>query len=262
MTKTLRKTLIAFAALLFAAPLFAQLQTTTARRGTTMDSFASDSHTLPVAGNVVGVAGARFQTKVSLLNPTSSAFQVQATLYDTNGTAHNAVLNLLPGEVKTFQNFVGDVFNGLTGGGAVTLEAATTAGGTHNNRFIVDAESYTTGTRYGTVIPVLEFPGSSSRSFAPGVTVDSNTRTNVGCFNQGTTTNTITATVHDATGQTTVGTVTLVLPPNAWGQTAVTSAVSDGSIQFDPTDNAVCYAVVVQNSTNDAHLVMASEYQP
>ena len=82
--------------------------------------------------------------------------------------------------------------------------------------------------------------------------------TNVGCFNQGSTTNTITATVHDSTGATTVGTVTLTLPPNAWGQTAVTSVVSDGSIQFDPTDNAVCYAVVVQNATNDAHLAMAS----
>ncbi|HEY2093028.1 MAG TPA: hypothetical protein VGJ81_14170 [Thermoanaerobaculia bacterium] len=258
----MRKTLIAFAVLLFAAPLFAQTQKTIARRGTTMDSFASDFHTIPVAGNVVGVAGARFQTRVTLLNPTSSTFPVQATLYDTTGTAHNAVLSLAPGEVKTFENFLGAVFDGYTGGGAVTLEAATTAGGTHNNRFIVDAESYTTGTGYGTVIPVLEFAGSSSRSFAPGVTVNSNARTNVGCFNQGTTTNTISATVHDSSGQTTVGTVTLVLPPNAWGQTAVTSVVSDGSVQFDPTDNAVCYAVIVQNATNDAHLVMASEYQP
>jgi len=258
----MRKTLIVIAALLFAAPLFAQTQSTVARRGTTMDSFASDFHTIPVMGNVSGVGGARFQTRVSLLNPTANAFQVQATLYDNNGTAYNAVLNLLPGQVKTFQNFLGDVFNGYTGGGAVTLEAVGTAGGTHNNRFIVDAESYTTGTRYGTVIPVLEFAGTSSRSFAPGVTVDSNTRTNIGCFNQGSSTNTITATVHDSTGATTVGTVTLTLAPNAWGQTAVTSVVSDGSIQFDPTNNAVCYAVVVQNATNDAHLVMASEYQP
>jgi len=183
----MRKTLIAFAALLFAAPLFAQ----NARRGTTMDSFASDFHTIPVAGNVVGVGGARFQTKVALLNPTATSIQVQATLYDNNGTAHNAVVNLAAGEVKTFQNFLGDVFNGYTGGGAVTLQAAGTPGGTHNNRFTVDAESYTTGTRYGTVIPILEFPGTSSRSFAPGVTVDSNARTNIGCFNQGTTTNTI-----------------------------------------------------------------------
>lgn len=254
----MRKTLIAFAALLFAAPLFAQ----NARRGSPMDSFASDLHTIPVMGNVAGVAGARFQTRVALMNPTATAFQVQATLYDTNGTAHNAVLNLQPGQVTKFENFLGEVFNGYTGGGAVVLQAADTIGGTHNNRFIVDAESYTTGTGYGTVIPVLEFAGTSSRSFAPDVTVNSNARTNIGCFNQGSSTNTITATVHDSTGATTVGTVTLTLPPNAWGQTAVTSIVTDGSIQFDPTDNAVCYAVIVQNSTNDAHLVMASEYQP
>ena len=257
----MRKTLIVIAALLFAAPLFAQTQNAL-RRGTPMDSFASDFHTIPVAGNVVGVGGARFQTRVSLLNPTANAFDIQATLYDPTGTATNAVLHLAPGQEKTFQNFLGDVFNGYTGGGAVTLQSTGTAGGTHNNRFIVDAESYTTGTRYGTVIPILEFAGTGSRSFAPGITVDSNTRTNVGCFNQGSSTNTITATVHDSTGATTVGTVTLTLPPNAWGQVAVTSVVSDGSIQFDPTDNAVCYAVVVQNATNDAHLVMASEYQP
>ncbi len=257
----MRKTLIAFAALLFAVPLFAQTQQF-GRRATPMDSFASDFHTIPVMGNVAGVNGARFQTRVSLLNPTANAFQVQATLYDNTGTAHNAVLNLQAGQVTTFQNFLGEVFNGYNGGGAVTLQAADTVGGTHNNRFIVDAESYTTGTGYGTVIPVLEFAGTGSRSFAPGVTVNSNARTNIGCFNQGSSTNTITATVHDATGATTVGTVTLTLPPNAWGQTAVTSVVSGGSIQFDPTDNAVCYAVIVQNATNDAHLVMASEYQP
>ncbi len=254
----MRKTLIVIAALLFAAPLFAQ----NARRGNTMDSFASDFHTIPVMGNVAGVGGARFQTRVSLLNPTANAFDVQATLYDNNGTAYNAVLHLAAGQVTTFQNFLGEVFSGYFGGGAVTLEAAGTAGGTHNNRFIVDAESYTTGTGYGTVIPVLEFAGTGSRSFAPGINVDSNRRTNIGCFNQGSSTNTITATVHDSTGQPTAGTVTLTLPPNAWGQTAVTSVVSNGSIQFDPTDNAVCYAVIVQNATNDAHLVMASEYQP
>jgi hypothetical protein len=252
----MRKILI-FAALLFAAPLFAQ----SARRGKTMDNFASDFHTIPVVGNVTGVAGAHFQTRVALLNPTSSTIDVQATFFDTTGTSHNAVLSLTPGQVRTYQNFLGDVFD-LAGGGAVTLQAADTPGGTHNNRFIVDAESYTTGSHYGTVIPILEFAGTSSRSFAPDVTVDSNTRTNVGCFNQGSSTNTITATVHDATGQTTVGTVTLTLPPNAWGQTAVTSAVTDGSIQFDPSDSAVCYAVVLQNGTNDAHLTMASEYTP
>src|SRR6266699_3094023 len=115
----MRKILI-FAALLFAAPLFAQ----GSRRPTTMDSFASDFHTVPVMGNVTGVGGARFQTRVSLLNPTTSTIPVQATLYDTNGTAHNAVLSLAPGEVKTFTNFVADVFNGFVGGGAVTLEAA------------------------------------------------------------------------------------------------------------------------------------------
>src|SRR5438270_3004883 len=112
---TMRKTLIVTAALLLAVPLFAQSLNTAARRGTTMDSFASDFHTIPVMGNVAGVGGARFQTRVSLLNPTANAFDVQATLYDNNGTPQNAVLHLAPGQVTTFQNFLGDVFNGYTG---------------------------------------------------------------------------------------------------------------------------------------------------
>jgi len=247
-----------FAALLFAAPLFAQ----SARRPSTMDSFASDSQTIPVMGNATGFGGAQFRTYVALLNPTSSAFLVQATLYDATGTAHNAVLNLAAGEMKTFTNFLDAVFNGYVGGGAVTLQAVETPGGTHNNRFIVTTESYTAGAHYGTAIPSLEFAGSSSPSFAVGVTVDANTRTNVGCFNEANASNTVTARVFDSTGKFQVGIVTLNLAANAWGQTAVPSVVVDGFVRFEPSDSAVCYASVLQNSTNDARFVMATEYTP
>lgn len=220
------------------------------------DNFASDFQTIPVMGNTPGAGGARFQTFVALLNPTAAAFPVAVTLYDANGNAHTASIPLAAGELKTYQNFLDSVF-GVTGGGAVVFRSPDPA-----NRFIVDAEVWTTGNRYGTTIPTLEFAGSNSRSFAAGVTVDASSRTNVGCFNQSEQPNRIRVTVHDATGALTLATFDLELAGNAWGQTPVLSVVSDGYVQFDPQEAAVCYAVVVNNGTNDGRFISATEYEP
>ena len=238
---------------LIAGPMFGQ----SVRR---LD-FASDVQTIPVMGNTPGAFGSTFQTYVALLNPTSSGITIQASLWDGNGVNHDATITLAAGELKTFQNFLAEVFN-VTGGGAVTFSSPLTPGGTHNNRFIVSTEVRTSGTHFSTTIPVLEFAGSDSRSFVAGVTVDSNTRTNIGCFNQSANANIVKATVLDNSGKQTVGTVTLNLPPNAWGQTSVGSIVSNGYVQFDPSDSAVCYAVVVDNTTSDGRFISAVEYRP
>ncbi|HJW94627.1 MAG TPA: hypothetical protein VJ901_13495 [Thermoanaerobaculia bacterium] len=248
------KKLITFTLFALALPVLAQSR----RAGS--QNFASDFQTLPVVANVPGV-GSTFQSYVSVFNPTSSAFSVTATLYDANGATKTATINLAAGEVKAFENFLQEVFN-TTGGGAVTFSAPSTAGGTHNNRFVIDSEVWTSGTRFGTSIPALEFAGSSSRSFAAGISVDSNHRTNAGCFNQGSTTNAITLTILDASGKNTVGTTSLNLAPHAWGQTPILSVVTNGTIQFDPSDSAVCYAVTVYNATNDGRFINASEFQP
>ena len=42
----------------------------------------------------------------------------------------------------------------------------------------------------------------------------------------------------------------------------MTTIVSGGYVQFDPTDSAVCYAVVVDNATNDGRFISAAEYKP
>lgn len=224
-------------------------------------AFASDFQTVPVVSNIPGIGGA-YQSYVAILNPTSSAFSVTASLYDVNGTKRTALIPLAAGELKTFTNFLDAVFSGFTGAGAVTFTSPDTSGGTRNNRFIVNTEVRTAGTRYSTPIPVLEFAGSSSRSFAPGVTVDSNTRTNIGCFDQSGAANSVKATILDNTGTQTIGTVTLNLAANGWRQTGVSSIVSNGNIQFDPTDSAVCYAVVIDNATNDGRFISAAEYKP
>ena len=239
--------LLALLFLVSALPTFAQR--------VRQQDFASDFQTIPVMGNTPGI-GASFQSFVALMNPTSSAFAIDVSLYDGNGTKRTNTIQLAAGELKTYPNFLATVFNGFTGGGAVTFRSADPG-----KRFIVNSEVWTSGARYGTSIPALEFAGSNSRSFAAGISVDAAQRTNIGCFNQSDAANRINASVLDKTGHV-VGTVAFDLAANAWGQAPVNSAVTDGYIQFDPQEAAVCYAVVVTNSTNDGRFIMATEYEP
>ena len=219
-------------------------------------SFASDFQTVPVMANTIGAGGAVFETYVALLNPGPSALPVTVSLFDAVGARHDAIIELGAGELKTFDNFLDSVFH-FTGGGAVTFRSADSS-----KRFIVSAEVWTDDGRYGTSIPALEFAGTDSPSFAPGVTVSTNTRTNIGCFNQSGAPNTVTASILDATGHLTLGTVTFNLAANAWSQTAVSTIVNEGYVRFTPSDAAVCYAVVVDNFTNDGRFVSAAEFRP
>lgn len=232
-----------------ALPAFAQ------RRPAPLE-FASDFQTVPVMGNTPGFGGATFLTYVAILNPTASAYSVTASLYDGTGTKRDAMISLAAGEQKVFANFLGEVFN-FTGGGAVTFKSPSPA-----NRFIISAEVRTSGTNYSTTIPALEFAGTNSRSFVAGITVDSTVRTNIGCFNQADVPNNVKATILDKTGTQVIGTANLSLPANAWGQTTLSSIVSNGYVQFDPAEAAVCYAVVVNNATSDGRYMNAAEYRP
>ena len=242
--------LVAFA--IIAIPTLAQ----STRRAPLNLSFASDFQTVPVMANTTGAGGAVFETFVAVLNPTTSAFPVTVSLYDAAGVKHDAIIELGARELKTFDNFLDTVFD-FNGGGAVTFRSADPS-----QRFVISAEVWTDDGRYGTSIPALEFAGSDSPSFAPGVTVSANSRTNVGCFNQSGAANSVTATVLDATGHLTLGTVTLNLAANAWSQTALNTIVSGGYVRFNPSDAAVCYAVVVDNLTNDGRFISAAEYRP
>jgi hypothetical protein len=225
-------------------------------------SFASDSLTVPVMINAAGLSGATFATYAAIMNPTSKSFPVQVTLYDAAGTKTQRTITLAAGEQKTYANFLDTVF-AFTGAGTVRFRSGVEVGGSPDNLFILTAEIYTTNSpvRYGTSLPTLEFPGTDSRSFSVGVTVDANNRANVGCFNESVLPNTVTATVFDGTG-TQVTTVQIQLGGNAWGQRAMTAAVSGGYVRFDPSRAASCYAVVANNTTNDARFIAAVEYTP
>ena len=241
----MRKTIFALA-LVAALPLVAQ--TPRAHGG-----FASDFQTVPVMGNTPGAFDANFQTYVALLNPTSNAIMIDVTLYDPAGTSHDATIALAANEMKAYQNFLAEVF-GYTGGGSVTFSSP-------GNRFIVDAEVWTSGVRYGTSIPALEVPASNAPSYAAGVTVDAAMRTNVGCHNESDLANNVSAEVFDRNGAS-VGTVSLPLAPRAWGQAPIQSIVTDGFVRFTPSEAATCYAVVVTNATNDGRFISATEVTP
>lgn len=243
----MRNLLCLAAIALFAMPAFA--------RDIRTETFASDFQTVPVMANTTGAGGAVFRTLVSILNPTASAFPIDVTLYDAAGTAREAVITLAAGESKTYSNFLDEVFH-YSGGGAVTFRSATA-----NQRFIISAEIWTESGRFGTEIPAIEFAGTDSPSFSPGVTVGASSRTNVGCLDQSGSENRVTATVFDANGLS-IGSVELKLPANAWGQTRLSTIVNGGYVRFTPSDSAVCYAVVVDNSTNDGRFIPAAEYRP
>ena len=243
----MRKLLCLAAIALLTMPAFA--------RDIRTETFASDFQTVPVMANTTGAGGVVFRTLVSILNPTPAAFPIDVTLFDSAGAQQEAVITLAAGESKTFTNFLNDVFD-YSGGGAVTFRSANA-----DQRFIISAEIWTDDGRYGTDIPALEFAGTDSPSFSPGIAVGSLSRTNVGCLNQASTENLVTATVLDANGLA-IGSVQLRLPANAWGQTRVNTIVNGGYVRFTPSDSAVCYAVVVDNSTNDGRFIPAAEYRP
>jgi hypothetical protein len=220
--------------------------------------FASEFQTIPIVASTPGVNGAIFQSYVAILNPTSTAFAVTATFYDANGSKTERMINLAAGEMKTYQNFLREVFN-MEGAGSVTLRSTSVFG---NNRFIVTSEARTVGTAYSTTVPALEFAGSNSRSFAAGISINSENRTNVGCYNQSAADNTVKVRVLDKSGQQTLGSFDLQLAPNGWRQAPVSTVVADGVITFEPTEAAVCYAVVVNNTTHDGRFISSVEYTP
>jgi hypothetical protein len=217
-------------------------------------SFASNFAVVPSMANLPGPFGAVWKTKVELFNPTASDYSIQATLYDKTGQLQQKSITLSAGQVRSYQNFLSDVFS-FGGAGAVKFDS-----GNDQNEFVLNAEVYTdtANGRYITPVPGLVFDASNSVSYSLGVSVDSDNRTNIGAFNYSASNNTVTAELYDSSG-TLVTTVTLTLAPWAWNQVAAPTNVSSGYIKFTPTLPAFCYAVVVNNTSNDGDFIQAVE---
>ena len=223
---------------------------------------ASTSVVVPSVANVTGLTGSVFRSRISLFNPTAFTYPIRATFHNIAGNMSNVNITMAAGQMRVYDNFLGDVFS-TTGAGSVRFESRLITGGSPNFQFVVNAEVWTvvSSGRYGTSVATVIGGASTSDAFSAGVRVDSDFRSNVGCFNDSGSTNVVVADVFDGSNNL-VTTVTLSVPPNAWAQSAIPASLSGGYVRFRPSQPAYCYAVVVNNTTNDGHFIPASEFTP
>jgi len=223
---------------------------------------ASTSVVVPTVANVTGVTGSVFRSRIALFNPTAFTYPIQATFYDPAGNMSKVNITMASGQMRVYDNFLGDVFS-TTGAGSVRFESRLITGGSSDFQFIVNAEVWTLvgSGRYGTSVTTITGTASTSDAYSAGIRVDSDFRSNVGCFNDSGTTNLVVADVFDGAANL-VTTVTLSVPPNAWAQSAIPVSLSAGYVRFRPSQAAYCFAVVVNNTTNDGHFILASEFTP
>ncbi len=221
---------------------------------------ASTTWVIPSSANVAGAYGAYFKTKITLFNPTSLPFNVNASIYDNLGPVRTISLQILPFQSQTWDDFLSTVFNYV---GAGTLIFDSSAAGNSNYVFLVTAEVYTDSSsgRYKTMVAngsAIEPISSSNPAYNIGVSVDSFSRTNIGCFNSQTTSVSVVVDLLDSIGST-LQTINLTLNPRSWIQISLTTAVSNGVIRWRPSGTIYAYAVVVDNTSNDGSYSVAGE---
>ena len=224
--------------------------------------FTSTYAVVPVMANLQGVTGSFFRTRVVLMNPTASPYPIEVSLFGVGGFVTKTTINMAAGQMRSYDNFLGDVLS-FTGAGTVKFESQRITGGSSNFQFLVTSEVWTTSAngRYGTTVPSNFIEASSSDAYSAGVRVDATTRSNIGCFNDSSLSNVVEAGIFDSSNNL-VTTITLTVDPNSWKQVSIPSAVSSGYVRFRPSQPAFCYAVVVDNTTNDGNFIPAAEFTP
>ena len=226
---------------------------------------ASPLITIPVMTNAPGALGGVFKTKVVVFNPTISSFPVEVSLYGGNGFVAKTTINMFAGQVRNYENFLAEVF-AYTGAGTVNFDSLSLPGGNANLKFLVSAEVYIDGQfgRYKTVVSTgapLDPVSPTTNGYSIGITVDIDNRTNLGCFNTSFSTNVISADVYDSANRL-VTTVTMTVGGGSWTQVNLPNSVSGGYIRWRPVSAAYCYAVVVNNTSNDGTFIPAVNYVP
>ncbi len=226
---------------------------------------ASPVITIPVMTNAPGALGGVFKTKVVVFNPTISSFPIEVSLYGTNGFVAKTTISMAAGQVRNYENFLAEVFT-YTGAGTVNFDSLSLPGGNANLKFLVSAEVYidSQNGRFKTVVSTgapLDPVSPTASAYSIGVTADGENRTNLGCFNTSFSTNVINADVYDSANRL-VTTVVLTVGGGSWTQVALASPVSGGYIRWRPVSAAYCYAVVVNNTSNDGTFIPAINYVP
>ncbi len=220
--------------------------------------------TVPVMANNQGATAAFFKTRVSIINPTTFSYPIEAALYNQNGFVKEVTLAIVAGQILNYENFLEEVFQ-YNGAGSVKFDSwIGPEGGSSDYDFLVTAEVYTDSPngQYKTIVATGPPPDSISQSFAAysaGIRVDANNRTNIGCSNASQGPNVVFADIYDG-NSTLVGVHQLQLSADGWFQEKVFENVSGGYIRWRPSGPAYCYAVVVDNTSNDGTFIPASSY--
>ena len=214
---------------------------------------------LPTSANVSGQFGAYYKTKVSIFNAVNATYQIRAGLSDTTGEIAHAFITVHPGETVTSGNFLADVF-GYYGGGAIDLDSGNTS-----LRFVVNSQVYvdTVNGRYTTAVQFADDLGAITPSrpgYVVGVSVNSARRTNVGCASNSGNPQTISFQAFDASNFAVGNPVTFTLAPFGWSQYSYAGSLTNGGIYVTASQNAVCYAVEVDNTSNDGTYQLATPF--
>lgn len=224
--------------------------------------FTSTYAVVPVMANLQGVTGSFFKTRVALMNPTAATYPIEVSLFGASGFVSKTTIIMAAGQMRSYDNFLEAVFS-FTGAGTVKFESQRIAGGSSDFQFLVNSEVWTTSAngRYGTSVPTSLSEPSNSDAYSAGIKIDANTRSNIGCFNDSSLSSVVEAAVFDSSNNL-VTTIMLTLDPNSWKQVPIPNTVPSGYVRFRPSQPAFCYAVVVDNTTNDGNFIQAAEFVP
>ena len=148
----------------------------------------------------------------------------------------------------------------------MNFDSLSPPGGNSKLVFLVNSEVYIDGAngRYKTVVMSgipLDPASPGINAYSTGITADSSNRVNIGCFNASFITNVIVAEVYDSSNRL-LKTVSITLSGGSWKQVPLGASVTGGYIIWKPSSSAYCYAVVVNNSSNDGSFIPAANYIP
>lgn len=211
---------------------------------------------LPTSANVNGQFGAVFKTKVSIFNPTVYSYSIRAGLSNEDGEIASTYIAIGSGQTVTFNNFLSDVF-GYYGGAAIDLSSGNDA-----YKFIVSSQVYVdTGSgRYTTSVQFADDLGAITPArpgYVVGITINSNFRTNIGCASNTSAPQTITLRAFDRDFNLVGDPFSFDMRGYSWAQYSVTVPLTNGGFMINASQNAVCYAVEVNNVSNDGTYQLA-----
>jgi hypothetical protein len=217
---------------------------------------------IPTTANVAGQNGTFYRTRLTILNVTPDAYDVQVILYGGAGQVGVASISLGGRQARVYENVLQDLF-GFGGAGALVFDSHAVG-----RDFIVTSEVYNDKPgcgRFKTVVtggPILEPSLPGFDSFSLGVIVDGGNRTNIGVFSDQTAETVVVIDVFDGSGNL-VTTQTKTFSGRTWNQFGLTGiTVPGGVIRYRVTQPTFLWAVTVSNDSGDGTFFPAADVLP